>query len=143
MSLAARKATLVNPEGQLPPEWPHGWPFPLEGPFPPGYPLKYLGRAQLNAHFESGNLIVNVTDEFDEPTDELEGYFLLVEAWQDIDVVRIKQKTDEPWSKRALFRINGTGIVQPVLIEVERLKPKADLEVTISLYGYVGLETKL
>ena len=90
MSLATRKATLVNPEGQLPPEWPPEWPFPFREAMPPGYPITYHGRAQLNAHMVSDQLVVNVTDEFDEPTDELDGHFLLVEAFQDIDVIRMR-----------------------------------------------------
>lgn len=143
MSLAARKATLVNPEGQVPPDWPLEWPFPFREAMPPGYPRKYTGRCQLNAHMVSGELVVNVTDEFDDATDELEGQFLLIEAFQDIDLIRLRQKPDETWSKRALFRINGTGLTQPLEFDTERMKPGADLEVSIKLYAHVGLETKL
>lgn len=149
MSIAQKKLFLVKPEGSIPPDWPAGWPFPPHASTPPGFPFENKHDTRLVFEFLPAvdgaiTVIVRCVDEYNDPTDELKGYFISVTAKDGDKLIRMTQDKDNLFSKIALFQIDEItegvfGINEFLTFDVEQMKSDT-LTVEISLFGVLPMK---
>ena len=145
-TLSEKKQYLILPD-EPPTSWPSGWQFPPP-PWPPGWPR---GKNIENVRFEVTiwgfvlhaarmQIGVQILDEFNEPTDILDGELVSIVAHNQGKRIRMRALEDEPYSKTVLLKIGPVGLpnegihgVQQIL-NVEAVHGD-QVEFVVSIFG--------
>lgn len=117
-----------------PVNWPSGWAFPVKhGAWPPGYPQAFPADVFMRYTWSKGLLVVWFVDEFEQPTEALNGQFMEIQALKDDKVVGVRDVPGGKWTKHLLLPIGkcckGFGVVDSV-------ETKEPAQIVVRVYGF-------